>query len=71
MVKRATATGPSPCDCVGRAAQFNGPLPCRIFSAAYCTDLTMLTYPVQRHRLPEMARRISASSGWGFFFKRA
>src|SRR5215470_203396 len=44
---------------------------CRIFSAAYWTALTILTYPVQRHRLPEIAQRISSSLGAGLCCKRA
>src|SRR4029077_9607206 len=35
-----------------------------IFSAACCTAFTMLRYPVQRHRLPEIAWRISCSLGF-------
>jgi len=70
LQRRATEQG-FPCDCVGRAAQFNGPLPCRTFSAAYWTALTILTYPVQRHRLPEIAQRISSSVGAALCCKSA
>src|SRR6478752_4933216 len=36
--------------------------------AADWTALTMLWYPVQRHRLPSSPRRISSSEGLGFSF---
>src|SRR5882672_7427995 len=43
----------------------------RIFSAAYCTALTMFTYPVQRHRLPAIASRICCSLGFLFEARNA
>ena len=46
-------------------------MPPEIAAAACCTALTMFTYPVQRHRLPEMAQRISSSLGLGFFSRNA
>ena len=42
------------------------PIGYRSFSAACCTALTMLTYPVQRQRFPEIASRISSSLGFLF-----
>ena len=38
--------------------------------AACCTALTMFWYPVQRQRLPARPSRMSASLGFGVFFRR-
>src|SRR5262249_47503214 len=40
------------------------------FSAAYRMASTILLYPVQRHKLPEMPQRISSSVGLGFLLSR-
>src|SRR6185503_14637098 len=40
-------------------------------SAAYWMASTILLYPVQRQRLPEMACRISGSLGLGFLARKA
>ena len=40
-------------------------LPAVAILPASWIDLTMLTYPVHRHRLPEMAHRTSSSVGFG------
>ena len=40
-------------------------------AAAFCTALMIFTYPVQRHRFPERASRISSSEGSFFSSSKA
>ena len=63
--------------CLGMRALIFGcghgssPQLCRINSPAFCTALTMLTYPVQRQMLPLIAQRTSSSDGSGLSSSRA
>src|SRR5262245_16384744 len=55
----------------GRSRRRHFSPPSRSFAAAYWYALTMLTYPVHRHRLPEMACRISSSVGLELLLRKA
>src|SRR5207253_1496022 len=55
---------------VGRRAGLHQAPPCSAAAACW-TALTMFTYPVQRQRLPEIARRMSSSLGFGCFSRKA